>query len=183
MISDATGSWSGGWHRVKIDNVPIMELPSFSQWVPWPQGYSLKDCDYPGLYLLRRFDVEPTTHLGPVDAELVYIGITCDRTLKKRWYEFNRSAYERKNGHSGGWTFNSLYCGNEIAEASLVIRVMAACSSRGTETVCIHPVCRAMADLGARPAVRKDAGVQYQVVAQVHRRTPRVPRSAQGEAK
>src|SRR5262249_26335183 len=51
------------------------------------------------------------------DAELVYIGITCDRTLKKRWYEFNRSAYERKNGHSEGWTFNSLYCGNEIAEA------------------------------------------------------------------
>jgi hypothetical protein len=94
-----------------------MELPSFSQWVPWSERYSLKDCDHPGLYLLRRFDIETTTHPGPMDAELLYIGVTCDRTLKKRWYEFNRSAYERKNGHSGGWTFNSLYCGNQIVES------------------------------------------------------------------
>ena len=93
-----------------------MELPSFSQWVPWSQRYSLTDCDHPGLYLLRRFDADPTTMPGPMDAELVYIGITCDQTLTKRWYQFNRSAYERKNGHSGGWTFNSLYCGNGTAE-------------------------------------------------------------------
>jgi len=98
------------------ENVPVMELPSFSQWVLWPQRYLLKDCNHPGLYLLRRFDVEPRIRLGPVDAELLYIGITCDRTLEKRWYEFDRSAYKRKTGHSGGLTFNSLYCGNETAE-------------------------------------------------------------------
>jgi hypothetical protein len=94
-----------------------MTLPSFQPWMSWSDRYATKDCDHPGLYLLRRFDAQIPTKVDPLEAELIYVGVSCDRTLAKRWYEFNRSAYEQKNGHSGGWTFNELFCANEICPA------------------------------------------------------------------
>ena len=47
---------------------------------------------------------------------VIYIGETCDQNLAQRWYQFNRSAFEQKPGHSGGWTFSGLYCDNRIVE-------------------------------------------------------------------
>jgi hypothetical protein len=49
-----------------------------------------------------------------LDDRVIYIGETCDQTLEKRWYQFNRSGFEQKAGHSGGWTFASQYCNNQI---------------------------------------------------------------------
>lgn len=100
-----------------------MRIPTFRRWVPWSDRCTSKDCDRAGIYLLRRFDVEPPAKVDPLETELIYIGVSCDRTLTKRWDEFNRSAYERKFGHSGGSTFNKLFCGNEVRQPHLWLHV------------------------------------------------------------
>jgi len=37
--------------------------------------------------------------------QVIYIGESCERTIGKRLYDFDRSAFQAKNGHSAGWTY------------------------------------------------------------------------------
>lgn len=90
-----------------------MNLPNFQPWVHWDKRCSVADCHRPGIYLLRHFDHSPPSEVDPLEAPLIYVGETCDQSLEKRWYDFNRSAYLCKNGHSGGWTFNNLFCADQ----------------------------------------------------------------------
>lgn len=79
----------------------------FSTWTPWDQRDTIDGSQLPGVYLLAKFKGPPPA----VDAEdpaIVYVGETCGQTLLKRWYDFNRSAFQEKPGHSGGWTYREL---------------------------------------------------------------------------
>jgi hypothetical protein len=93
-----------------------MELPHFGPWTPWAARYDIKDWEQPGVYLLGKFDSRPQVDVEPISSSVIYIGETCDQNLAKRWYQFNRSAFEQKPGHSGGWTFSARYCNNCVTE-------------------------------------------------------------------
>jgi hypothetical protein len=94
-----------------------MTLPDFDNWTPWANRKAIKNCDRPGVYLLGQFPSPPPTSVDPVAENIVYVGETCDQSLLGRWYQFGRSAFERKNGHSGGWTFSDRFLASCVAEA------------------------------------------------------------------
>ena len=91
-------------------------MPKFEPWVHWSDRNTVTDANRPGLYILRRFDSAPPTNVDPLEAELLYVGITCDRTLKIRWRDFNRAAFKDKFGHSGGKTFRAKFCVDAASE-------------------------------------------------------------------
>lgn len=93
-----------------------MEMPRFRSWTPWAARNDIKDCDQPGVYLLARFDSTPPREVEPICGSVIYIGETCDQSLARRWRQFNRSAFEHRLGHSGGWTFSQRYCNSSIAD-------------------------------------------------------------------
>ncbi len=78
---------------------------SFTAWAPWAQRGGLAGVDRPGVYLLARFRSEPPPKADPLDASVLYIGETVRQRLGKRWYDFARSAFKKKDGHSGGWAY------------------------------------------------------------------------------
>jgi len=96
-------------HLRRKETATIPEI-AFSEWVPW----EYKECPegrHPGVYLLSRFDITAPKQVDPTDRAILYIGETVDQTLSKRFYQFHRSAFLRKNSHSGGWTFSDKFCG------------------------------------------------------------------------
>jgi hypothetical protein len=58
----------------------------------------------PGVYMLARFLRRPSLGKPALSEKVLYIGETC-KTLRHRLYNFNRSAFENKFGHSGGHTY------------------------------------------------------------------------------
>jgi hypothetical protein len=79
----------------------------FSSWVPWrdrltiPDGHSGHVHDYGGVYLLAHFRGEtPAGAADLLDDAIVYVGE--GGHLKRRWYDFERSAHVGVAGHSGG---------------------------------------------------------------------------------
>lgn len=82
---------------------------SFSTWTRWTERYSLPQIDQPGVYLLARFRGVPPEAADPLDEAVIYIGESTDRTIQNRFYEFHRSAFEAKFGHSAGWTYASCF--------------------------------------------------------------------------
>ncbi len=66
--------------------------------------------ELPGVYLLARFKPRQVPgSVNPLDDNIVYVGETTRSFLRKRWYQFNRSAFEQKAGHSGGWSYARLH--------------------------------------------------------------------------
>ena len=63
----------------------------------------------PGVYTLGRFTahVPPTVDL--LDEAVIYFGETCGQTLETRLWQFHRSAFLVKDGHSGGWTYRERF--------------------------------------------------------------------------
>jgi len=82
---------------------------SFSEWVQWSERTKLARIDESGVYVLARFKKPPMGKVNPLSKEIVYIGETCDTSLRGRWNQFNRSAFEGKFGHSGGTTYRSTF--------------------------------------------------------------------------
>ncbi len=77
--------------------------PKLSKWIKWrPKEKNA------GVYLLGIFDKAPSK-VNPTDKNIVYIGETC-KSLNSRWRQFERSAFKRLNGHSGGKTFANKRC-------------------------------------------------------------------------
>lgn len=91
-----------------------MSLPKivFSDWTRWADRTSLSRIDAPGVYVLAHFTKPPLGHADPTTHEVIYIGETCDNSLKGRWYKFNLSAFEGKFGHSGGATYRAVFGGD-----------------------------------------------------------------------
>src|SRR5436190_224394 len=91
-----------------------MYLPVFQPWLRWADRSRTANCERSGVYLLARFNKRPPRVVDPRAKEVIYIGETCSQALTARWYQFNCSAFLRKAGHSGGWTFSTTYCGDEV---------------------------------------------------------------------
>jgi hypothetical protein len=91
---------------------PVMEpVVQFSRWCRWAERDSLDGMDAAGVYALACLDgVLPLT-VDILDERTVYIGETCDNSLTGRLWQFNRSAFLQKYGHSGGVSFSSRCAG------------------------------------------------------------------------
>ena len=106
-----------------------MHAPIWSEWMSWEtfwnEGYKTTSMNNPGVYLLARFEDAPTGVANPEDARVVYVGETTSQVLSKRLYDFNRSAHEGKDGHSGGWTYRDLEKTGELPKGTLHVAVLA----------------------------------------------------------
>lgn len=87
-----------------------MTLPNieFTPWCPWKQRSKIKNSKDPGVYMLAKFTIVPTGNVNPLDKNIIYFGETC-RSLKGRWDQFDRSAFQSKLGHSGGRNYRKFY--------------------------------------------------------------------------
>jgi hypothetical protein len=92
----------------------MSEMPNIGPWIPWRDRQGIKGCDQPGVYLLGQLNGVPPKRVDAGAPEVIYVGETCDQNLSKRWYQFNRSAFRQKSGHSGGSTFAEKFCQNQI---------------------------------------------------------------------
>lgn len=102
-----------------------MEMPQikFSKWFQWNDRTELENIDSPGIYILAKFREAINGGADPLDEHIVYIGETCDNTLKGRWRQFDRSAFQSKDGHSGGLTYNETFGdkGDDLYVAALPV--------------------------------------------------------------
>lgn len=86
-----------------------MTAITFSKWYLWSERHSIENIHLPGVYMLAKFiDNIPPGNAVSLCKEIIYIGETCI-SLKKRWYQFQRSAFLNKNGHSGGKNYYLAY--------------------------------------------------------------------------
>ena len=90
-----------------------MILPeiNFSIWKHWEDRNSLPNINLPGVYILAHFDELPPGSANTLEKNIIYIGETCDQTLRDRLNAFNRCGFNGKDGHSGGKTYWDLYQG------------------------------------------------------------------------
>ncbi len=88
-----------------------MKLPSikFTEWYHWKKRCEIKDSDSPGVYILAKFTRVPNGKADYLNKKIIYIGETCNQFLKRRWYQFDRSAFHHKPGHSGGHSYRRKY--------------------------------------------------------------------------
>jgi hypothetical protein len=82
----------------------------FSEWVRWSDRKLLKGIEKPGIYLLAHFKSVPRGKAKPLSKRIIYIGESCS-SLRHRWYQFERAAFEAKGGHSGGSTYRKKFGG------------------------------------------------------------------------
>jgi len=104
-----------------------MEMPQikFSKWFQWAERTKIENIDSPGVYILAKFKEIPIGNAKTNDENIIYVGETCDQTLKKRWYQFNNSAFRDKPGHSGGWSYESTFKdnGEDLYVAALPVKL------------------------------------------------------------
>jgi len=104
-----------------------MEMPQikFSEWFQWNKRTEIDNVDLPGVYILAKFKEVPKGNADTVDKNIIYVGETCKQTLKKRWYQFNNSAFRDKAGHSGGWSYESTFGdkGDDLYVAALPVEL------------------------------------------------------------
>jgi len=93
----------------------MMSLPpiTFSNWIQWTDRAKISGVEKPGIYVLAHFAKPPST-VDLQAQEIIYIGETCDQSLRQRWGQFHRCAFEGKDGHSGGITYWKLFDGKHI---------------------------------------------------------------------
>ena len=70
----------------------------FTAWTPWEDRDLLRGAGLPGVCLLAHFTRVPQGLADPLAEEIVYIGETCDNSLKRRWYPW---ASRREHRHEG----------------------------------------------------------------------------------
>lgn len=68
----------------------------------------MKGINQAGVYLLAHFRQCPSGPARPTSKQVIYIGETCDNTLRGRWAQFDRTV-RGKSGHSGGWTYRQRF--------------------------------------------------------------------------
>ncbi|MCQ4251546.1 hypothetical protein NA644_19735 [Pseudomonas stutzeri] len=95
-----------------------MEVPSFSNWQRFDEFRSSEIASFPGVYLLAHFNKQPKGHPVVTSSKIIYIGETTGQTIAKRLYNFSRSAFFQKIGHSGGWAYSSRVLMNKITSCT-----------------------------------------------------------------
>ena len=105
-------------------NNPHIKLPRiiFTKWYSWSDRRLIENKGSPGVYLLAKFKKPPSGRANVLDKNIIYIGETCS-SLHTRWYNFDRSAFQSKDGHSGGCTYNETYTdkGDDLYVAALPV--------------------------------------------------------------
>ena len=102
-----TLNWIPDNLKTCLKEPPVVE---FSEWTSWKDRTEIPNKNFPGVYLLARFDVDqpprgPASHMDP---HIIYIGVTGTRSntaLSSRWSAFHRTAFKDKGGHAGGRTY------------------------------------------------------------------------------
>jgi hypothetical protein len=88
----------------------------FSDWFKFPD-YSKQDGrKLPGVYVLAHFNKKLSSPPLLISKNIIYIGETTQQSIHKRLYQFSNSAFKRKNGHSGGWTYSDKFLNNKSTE-------------------------------------------------------------------
>jgi len=82
---------------------------SLTPWFPFNELSNIKGVDKPGVYLLGHFLEKPSCIEVNLLDDIIYIGETTKQTIDERLSQFAKSAFARKNGHSGGWTYSDLF--------------------------------------------------------------------------
>lgn len=90
-----------------------MDIPKFRKWVKFAHYKELGCLSLPGVYVLAHFSSPPENEICIYANHTVYIGETTSQTLSKRLYQFGRSAFLKKNGHSGGHTYSRVFWDNK----------------------------------------------------------------------
>ena len=81
----------------------------FSEWFQWNDRIKIENIDLPGVYILAKFKKVPEGYADITDKNIIYVGETCDQTLKIRLYQFDYSAFCDNEGHSGGKSYKSTF--------------------------------------------------------------------------
>ena len=82
----------------------------FSKWEKWNNRNNIENIGNPWIYILAIFENrKPEWNIDKTDENIIYIGETCNQTLKIRLNQFNKSAFEWKDGHSWWWSYNDKY--------------------------------------------------------------------------
>jgi len=98
-------------------------LKKFTPWTQWSSRKEL-NLSAPGVYMLGRFAKSALPGTPSLLIPLVYIGETCGQSLGDRLYQFERSAFQNRLGHSGGATFASTFK-TQVSPSWLYISVFA----------------------------------------------------------
>ena len=80
----------------------------FSEWFNFKDFEGKDKIEQQGTYIIGKFAIKPSRTVNFTDPNIIYVGETTLK-LKIRLRAFSKSAFQRKNGHSGGWTFSSRY--------------------------------------------------------------------------
>ena len=80
----------------------------FQRWTLWCDRIDIKGAASPGVYLLAQYTSSVPKIVDPLNPEIVYVGETSGQTLRSRWNQFNRSAFDGKFGHSGGRNYREI---------------------------------------------------------------------------
>ena len=91
-------------------------LLNFSKWIHWSERNTLESIESKGVYMLKCFEQRVIPTDVSLAEPLIYIGETCDQNFRKRFNQFNRSAFSERKGHSGGCKFFSTYNLNEVPQ-------------------------------------------------------------------
>ena len=103
--------------RVRVihnNDKPDLPRIRFTIWVKWSNRLEIANIGAPGVYLLAQLPIAPDGDANPQEKEIIYVGETCDRSLRTRWNEFHRCAFEGKSGHSGGTTYWNIFGGQHV---------------------------------------------------------------------
>lgn len=86
----------------------------FTAWTPWANRSELRTPRwgdrvdaYGGVYLLSHQPPVTDAPADPLDTSIIYVGE--GRWMERRWRQFERSALELKDGHSGGFAYHKEY--------------------------------------------------------------------------
>lgn len=87
-----------------------MQIPKieFGSWFKWKERGSIENSERHGVYMLSKFTAAPHAP-DPLDGDVIYFGETCNQSLKRRWAQFDLSAFHGVRGHSGGSTYRERF--------------------------------------------------------------------------
>jgi len=110
MTSDQAWLLEGLLGEIEIP----LAVREFTAWTPWAKRSELRTLRwgdrvdaYGGVYLLSHEPALTDAPADPLDTHIIYVGE--GGWLQRRWRDFERSAHERKDGHSGGHSYYATF--------------------------------------------------------------------------
>lgn len=94
-----------------------MEDLKFGSWIQFKAVKDHADSKLLGVYLMAHYDDRTSKSPYFDSQDIIYIGETTSQTIRKRLYQFSNSAFFRKIGHSGGWTYSDTFLNSSIIDS------------------------------------------------------------------